>query len=58
MPLRVIRELSLRQRLPQGEGYFSKPVRPGFLRAEIDRLARPADGETRDSYTGGGRVYV
>jgi two-component system sensor histidine kinase/response regulator len=28
------------------DGYVSKPVRAGFLRAEIDRLARPALGET------------
>lgn len=58
MPLRVIRELSLRQRLPLGEGYFSKPVRPGFLREEIERLARPARGESRDSHFDRGKVYV
>ncbi len=29
------------------DGYVSKPVRAGFLRAEIDRLARPAHAETR-----------
>jgi len=28
------------------DGYVSKPVRAGFLRAEIDRLARPALVET------------
>jgi two-component system sensor histidine kinase/response regulator len=30
------------------DGYVSKPVRPGFLRAAIDRLARPAHGEIRN----------
>jgi CheY-like chemotaxis protein/HPt (histidine-containing phosphotransfer) domain-containing protein len=29
------------------DGYVSKPVRPGFLRAAIDRLARPAHSEIR-----------
>jgi hypothetical protein len=58
MPLCLIRELSLRQRLPLMEGYFSKPVRPGLLRAEIDQLARPAHGESRDSHFDGGKVYV
>jgi two-component system sensor histidine kinase/response regulator len=29
------------------DGYISKPVRAGFLRAEIERLARPAHAETR-----------
>jgi two-component system sensor histidine kinase/response regulator len=29
------------------DGYVSKPVRAGLLRAEIDRLARPALAETR-----------
>ena len=29
------------------DGYVSKPVRPGFLRAEIDRLARPSHRDTQ-----------
>ncbi len=29
------------------DGYVSKPVRAGFLRAETDWLARPGNGETR-----------
>jgi two-component system, sensor histidine kinase and response regulator len=29
------------------DGYVSKPVRAGFLRAEIERLARPAHGKTQ-----------
>ena len=27
-------------------GYVPKPVRAGFLRAEIDRLAKPANTKT------------
>lgn len=58
MPPLLIRVLSLWHRLLLMDGYVSEPVWPGFLCAEIGRLARPADGETRDSYTGGGKVYV